>query len=667
MKYRSEIDGLRALAIIPVILFHAGFKAFSGGFVGVDVFFVISGYLITTIIITEMQAGTFSIVNFYERRARRILPALFLVMFACLPFAWMWLFPTDMKDFTGSLAAVAVCLSNFLFYHRSGYFDTASELNPLIHTWSLAVEEQYYVLFPFFLLLTWKLGKRWSVTLLSVIALISLGAAQWYSQTRASFDFFMLSTRSWEIFIGSFVAFYYTRHNIYKQNQTVGQLGSLFGFVLIIYAIFAFNNQTPFPSLYTLAPTLGAALIIIFATHKTLIGKLLGTKLFLGLGLISYSAYLWHQPLFAFARHRSSNAPSLYLMAALSIVAILLAYLSWKYVERPFRNKHRFSRKQVFAYGAIGSALFITIGFFGKTSNGFDSRINADISRTLHPSSSWSFNQTGCNADPGDDLQINPSCELGKNYPIVGALIGDSHAIALAHEFGLALNYLNVGALQITHVGCPPIFDVYNHGNEFDCDRYSKLSFNYIQKSRALNFVVLSSRWTMWLKVNGFDNEEGGVELDHERIDIVADGKRQTNSEELRKVLVKKKIVQSITKYIDTGKKIILIYPIPEAGWNVPMHTAKNQFFNRTGQPDLSTSYNAYQNRNQETIDLLDSIGEHNNLIRIYPDKVLCNTYIKNRCVAELNGVPLYTDESHLSNVGARIIVKEIMRHIGIQ
>ena len=166
MKYRAEIDGLRALAVIPVILYHAGFKLFSGGYVGVDVFFVISGYLITTIILAELEAGTFSLIHFYERRARRILPALFVVMFVCLPFAWFWLLPDAMKQFSESLVAVSTFASNILFWRTSGYFDTATELKPLIHTWSLAVEEQYYVLFPLFLMLAWKLGKRWIVGLL---------------------------------------------------------------------------------------------------------------------------------------------------------------------------------------------------------------------------------------------------------------------------------------------------------------------------------------------------------------------------------------------------------------------------------------------------------------------------------------------------------------------
>lgn len=196
MDYRREIDGLRTLAVLPVIFFHAGFQIFSGGFVGVDVFFVISGYLITTIILAELERGKFSIVNFYERRARRILPALFFVLFVCLPFAWTWLVPDDMKNFSQSLVAVSAFSSNILFWRTSGYFDTAAELKPLLHTWSLAVEEQYYVFFPLVLMLTWRLGKRCIISLLFIFFCGSLAVAQWTSVHVPMFGFFMLPTRT---------------------------------------------------------------------------------------------------------------------------------------------------------------------------------------------------------------------------------------------------------------------------------------------------------------------------------------------------------------------------------------------------------------------------------------------------------------------------------------
>ena len=208
MTYRREIDGLRALAVLPVILFHAGFPTFSGGFVGVDVFFVISGYLITSIILAERQAGTFTLVGFYERRARRILPALFVVMGVCSVFSWLWLLPSDMKMFSQSLVAVPAFASNILFYLTSSYFEPAAELKPLLHTWSLSVEEQYYLLYPIMLLIAWRFGKRWIVAVLILLTGMSLAAAHYGSTTDPSFTFFLLPTRGWEILIGALVGFY---------------------------------------------------------------------------------------------------------------------------------------------------------------------------------------------------------------------------------------------------------------------------------------------------------------------------------------------------------------------------------------------------------------------------------------------------------------------------
>ena len=250
MNYRREIDGLRALAVVPVILFHAGFEWFSGGFVGVDIFFVISGYLITSIILSGKQDGTFTLLRFYERRARRILPVLFFIMLACLPFAWLWMPPHEMVEFSRSLIAVPLFVSNILFWRETGYFATANELKPLLHTWSLAVEEQYYLLFPLFLLLTWKLGRRWIVALLAVMAILSLVLAQWGSMNSPTASFYLLPTRGWELLIGALVAFYLSRgikvENSNKQ-KAINQAGSLLGVLLIGYAAVTFDKTTPFP------------------------------------------------------------------------------------------------------------------------------------------------------------------------------------------------------------------------------------------------------------------------------------------------------------------------------------------------------------------------------------------------------------------------------------
>jgi len=458
MKYRAEIDGLRALAVLPVILFHAGFEWFSGGFVGVDVFLVISGYLITTIIISEMAEGKFSIVNFYERRARRILPALFFVMAACLPFAWLWLTPNYLKDFGQSLVAVSTFSSNILFWLESGYFDTAAELKPLLHTWSLAVEEQYYILFPLFLMLTWRLGRKWILILLSIVFFISLGVAAWATQYSAhpkiiSGTFFLLPTRGWELLVGVFAAFY-LEYNTHSKSYTLNQALSLLGFGMIVYSIVEFDKTTPFPSLYALIPTIGTGLLILCAVPKTFIHKLLSLKFIVGIGLISYSAYLWHQPLLAFARHRSLGEVSELILISLLLASLVLAWFSYRFVEGPFRNRKRFSRKVIFRLSAICILLFSTIGLTVNFTDGLERlkilsysteerRINDIIKLSTNYDIYDRMYSSNCKlwAKDVSDLSSAEFDKCSKRFGGPLIVLGDSHAMNVFNIFAQSNAY----------------------------------------------------------------------------------------------------------------------------------------------------------------------------------------------------------------------------------
>ena len=376
MKYRAEIDGLRAIAVVPIILFHAGFEYFSGGFVGVDVFFVISGYLITTIILSEKEQGSFSLVNFYERRFRRILPALFMVMLVSLIFSLLWLMPSYMEDFSQSLMAVSTFSSNILFWRESGYWEISNELKPLLHTWSLAVEEQYYVLYPLFLMQIWHFRKDWILGSFIVIAAISLATAQWGAYNKPIPTFYLLPTRGWELAIGAGIAYYFLYRKqtvqILLSHKSVNEALGLLGLLMISYAVYVFDKGTPFPSLYALVPTVGTGLIILFSSSQTMVGRLLSIKPLVAVGLISYGAYLWHWPLLVFARHLSLTEPSELTFAILALLSFPLAYLSWRYIEKPFRTKSIFSRKTIFTLSFIGSVIFITVGLAGHYSNGFE-------------------------------------------------------------------------------------------------------------------------------------------------------------------------------------------------------------------------------------------------------------------------------------------------------
>jgi peptidoglycan/LPS O-acetylase OafA/YrhL len=464
MDYRREIDGIRAIAVVPVILFHAGFERFSGGYVGVDVFFVISGYLITSIIIGDLDTGKFSLVGFYERRVRRILPALFFVLLACLPFAWFWLSPDDLKRFSEDLAAVSVFASNIEFWREANYFDGPAALKPLLHTWSLAVEEQYYVLFPILLIACWRFGTRALFGLMIVLAVASLAVAQWASIRHPAFAFYFLPTRGWELLIGAIAALY---HFVSPEKKTapaepaVAELAGFAGLVLIAYAVFAFDSNTPFPGVYALAPTVGTVLLILFATTKNMVGRLLGHPILVGIGLISYSAYLWHQPLFAFARLHSAEDPGPWTFAFLSLAALALAYLTWRFVERPFRDRRRTARRTVFSSAAVLTFAMFGLGVVGYLKNGFPERMSPDDLEVLSYipyDIDRIYRRGACLLDPEKtSADFSPVCATVPSPNNAVLLWGDSYAGAFS--FGLRA-VLPGAVIQYTSSACPPVIDL---------------------------------------------------------------------------------------------------------------------------------------------------------------------------------------------------------------
>jgi len=393
LKYRAEIDGLRALAVVPVILFHAGFEWFSGGFIGVDVFFVISGYLITKIIIEDIENNRFSVLNFYEKRARRILPALFFVMLACIPFAWAWMLPDPLENFGQSYIATTFFANNILLFITSGYWDLASEFKPLLHTWSLGVEEQYYIAFPAFLLLTWHLGKNkifWMIVLLSII---SLSLSEWSSKKFPTANFYLAPTRAWELLAGSLTAFI-----IHKTGVRKNELLSMLGLAAIVFSLFVFDETTPFPSIYALIPVVCVTLILLYANAETLVARLLSTKTLVGVGLISYSAYLWHQPLFAFAKIFSKTEPTLLVNFLLITTTLLISFVTWQYIEKPFRDRKIVSRKLLIISLTSTSFFLILFGASAHKTHGFASRvfsenISVDDMYISYNSRNFSFKQ----------------------------------------------------------------------------------------------------------------------------------------------------------------------------------------------------------------------------------------------------------------------------------
>lgn len=382
LAYRSEIDGLRTIAVLSVILYHAqivvfGHDFFKGGFVGVDIFFVISGYLISRILLSELfEKGKISFLQFYERRARRILPILFTVFIVSFPLAYKYLMPHQFVEYAHSILSATFFGSNIFFYFTNTQYGAEdSLLQPFLHTWSLGVEEQFYILIPIVLILANKFAKNHLVTIITILILISLTYANWQSTENTQLNFFMLTSRLWELGIGSLLAFYELKYGNIK-NELPNQTMPLLGLAMIAYSIVFFNNQTPHPSFITLLPTLGTALIILYSANKTdLVGKVLSWKPIVGIGLISYSMYLWHYPIFAFVRLADSNVSNdeKYLLLLLTISLSIFSYFL---IEKPFRNKQYFNFKSFIIILLMIFIVIVMKNLYVINSDGISSRFD---------------------------------------------------------------------------------------------------------------------------------------------------------------------------------------------------------------------------------------------------------------------------------------------------
>lgn len=661
--YRPEIDGLRAIAVLPVILFHAGFSAFGGGYVGVDVFFVISGFLITTIIIEERAGGSFSLVRFYERRARRILPALFLVMAVSCILAWRLMLPDELAGFGQSLIAVVAFVSNILFWRANGYFDLAAEQKPLLHTWSLGVEEQFYIIFPLLVAVGWRLRRQNLMLLLSGIALLSLAFAQWWLHRNASGTFFLLPTRAWELLAGALLALHVSRDAASRAiSDRWANRGAFVGIVLILGPVFAYGPTTPFPGLAAVPPVVGSLLLLAFATPVTFVGRLLTLPPLVGLGLVSYGAYLWHQPLFAFARLLSANPPPSWVFVLLSMASIVLAWLSWRFVEAPFKSRARWSRRKLFIGATAASLAFVASGAAMVATHGAPNRFTPRVLALLTP------DKTRIDGCPAIDPWLHV-CRIGavSTVPTI-VLLGDSHAYAIATAFGNALRRQGLAG-YVVHTDCHPIPGIFDSREAITPDR---VAFCAEANRRLLAFVtrptiraaIIAVRWTLRLYPLGqdidapaFDNGEGGVDPNTPfRENLTLD----RNGLPTPAAAPKAAMLTAYVQHLAASKPVVLLYPVPEVGWNPERLNAVALAWGRGPSAMISTSWNRMRTRNAAVIHLLDEISSAN-VRRSDPQAIFCNTVVSGRCVVQANAAIYYFDDNHVSTAGARLIVAQIM------
>ena len=668
LTYRPEIDGLRAIAVGAVILYHAqitilGHQPFKGGFIGVDIFFVISGYLITSIILKELvTTGSFSFKHFYERRIRRILPALLFVMLASLPFAWMYLLPNSFIDFSKSILYSLGFSSNFYFHYSGQQYGAESGLlKPFLHTWSLSVEEQFYILFPIVLLVTFKYFKNHLLTILVIGLIISLQMADWGSRNYPSASFYFLNTRMWELLVGSILAYFEITLGHRSKNKTLNLILPSVGVFLIGHSILFFYDKMFHPSFYSLSPIIGVCLIIWFSNKDELITKILSTKLFVGIGLISYSLYLWHYPIFSFARIAEFTQGNLFKKLLLGIFIIILSVFSYYFIERPARDKsNRF--KFLISLILISISILVIVNINIVQKNGYKDRLSEIFLKNLSEKPLTLLkNSDGKNCyDNIEECKFNTSSNK-KVY-----VIGDSHMASLIFNLKDRVVKSNYQFITSTFGGClfyPGFNKVYYKTSKL----YEKCNNVYFQKlkenlSKDKNsIIILGGRFPLNISNYLFDNQEGGIEGKEWGSKYISVGTYETIQASF----------QNEISEISKNNKIILIYPIPEVGWHVPnklnsIFSKKPKNVNKKNlniNEYISTSYQVYQNRTKSSFELLNSI-QGDNIYRVYPHTLFCNTIIKNRCVTHDDKNIFYFDYNHPSLKGAEMINDLIMKEI---
>ncbi|HEK0786357.1 TPA: acyltransferase [Proteus mirabilis] len=630
LKYRTEIDGLRAIAVLSVIIYHAFPSILPGGFVGVDIFFVISGFLITTIIIRDIQDNRFSITDFYERRARRILPALFLVIIVCSPFAYLWLLPLDFNSFLKSIIAVLTFTSNFLFSSESGYFAQNVELKPLLHTWTLAVEEQYYIFFPLILFLAWNFGKKLSFIVVAIIAFISITLAQLGSVTSPTETFYLLHSRAWELLIGSMCAFYYTskKNAFFEKNSS---LISIIGLLMIAISILILNKDYPYPSIYTLIPTIGSALILLFSSMDNVIGKILSIKLLSRVGLISYSAYLWHQPIFALSRNRDISEPSNTEIFILILLTLVLSHFSWKYIETPFRNRNKFSKKSIFAYSGIFTCALILVSFSLIIINE-----KYDISGKKELQSSIDYRlrgNLGLNKACEKTFTLTKECRTDDNPEIV--LWGDSYAMQIAKA--ITSSNENAKLIQFTISQCSPVIGYSSAGTVFgakNCIDSNDKVLNYINNTKSVKVVVLSSPFIQ------IGRDYVAVNREDHTVNI-------TNEQSLENLSNTVDLIKSF------GKEVVIISPTPESGYDIGQCMKKASLVGR--EPSVCDFKSPIIDEEKDLI-LKGLRSLERNAKIIMMDSLICN---KEKCHVYENSNMIYRDKGHLSYEGSDYLGKK--------
>ncbi|MFZ9891842.1 MAG: acyltransferase family protein [Ilumatobacteraceae bacterium] len=663
-EYRPEVDGLRAVAIVPVLLFHAGLSAFAGGFFGVDVFFVISGYLITAQLASSDKSGFALLGNFYHRRIRRLFPAIAIVSAVTAVIAYLIMTPSQLRPLFSSFTSTQVFLQNIYLWQNSGYWDQSLETSPLMHTWSLAVEEQFYLIFPLlFVAKSMRNAKSVLVGVAITIFVLSFLGALTRFGTSSTGAFFLLPYRAWELMAGAIVALYSVNDKrFFKTKPYFSRLISNFGMTIIIIAIILGDESTRHPGLLTLLPVVGTALLIGFGREPSLTSRLLNNKLLVAIGKLSYGLYLWHFPILALWRIDKGTELDGVETTAAMVLTFACSYLMWKFAETPFRDRVRTRNKYVAIVATTGFVALVSIGLvgqntvFGKKSNSelalleAQAKIPTELDNWIEidfesPISGGSIGVTERKSPMGDVV-----------------LLGDSHAGALKDSLSAELERLNLSGVAFIRAGCPPVSNVIMDPPEkFNCTDFNQI-IDIVLKDTFVTDVILLSRWTFYAEGTRYTNYKGYREDGYE-VKFSAPEKKFTSDEE-RITYLGDQIKLTIDRLESTGKRVHLIYPLPELGWD-PISYAK-RFIDQglSWHQKLDIPYGDHLERSRRAVEQLDRAASPTTF-KLDPADIFCNRQITNWCVASLDNTLFYGDNDHLNENGNRLLASFVGRELG--
>jgi peptidoglycan/LPS O-acetylase OafA/YrhL len=651
-NYEPAIDGLRTIAILGVIIYHAQItigntQLLKGGFLGVDIFFVISGYLISSIIFNEYnETKKFSFLNFYEKRARRLFPALFLMVITCLIFGWYYLLPSSFINLAKSIIYSLGFASNYFFYKNDLEYNSDESLyEPLLHTWSLGIEEQFYIIFPFLLIIFLSIFKKRILFTIIFLFLLSILIAQWSSKNFPEASFYFIHTRAWELLIGTFVAYCSIKNNKRFINKISINLMPKLGIFLILVSFIFYNNKLPHPSGLTLLPVIGVSSIIWFSRKNEFITRILSLKPIVYIGLISYSLYLWHYPIFAYSRTINFTDGDIYKKITIIFSVVIISLISYHFIEKPFRNKSIINKNLFIKFLSLSFIIIITLSCLIIKNNGFKSRQSSILNDNLVSQKPWSYLKDSLGRSCFN--RINNFCNFNNKSDTTVFIIGDSHMASIIFDLEDRITKTKLNFMPMTNGGCwylpthTKIDDKTNKDDKFCNKIYQKNIKKVISKTNN-SIIIFGGNLPNYINSKRFTS--------HNKISFKNDAKN------------------GILNFANNNHNIIIIYPIPTPRFNVPreiMKIEKEINFNLSNEVNnkrLTYDFNNSKNF-KKSYEFLDNLN-HENISRIYPKIVYCDKYTNNKCLTHDGKEIFYVDDEHLSVNGSKNLNKLIITEI---